>query len=97
MSKAKLLGIRETQGEFQGKPFHSMKFHIAEPFSADKSWGQETSIQSVRYDRLPFILGRPMGFQELSTFVNTDIDITYDKNGSVIGIQFLSDDSPTKK
>ena len=97
MSKARLLGIRETSGTFEGKPFHSIKFHISEPFNQENSWGQETSVQSVKYDRLPYILGRPMGLTELITFVGTEIDITYDKNGKVSFIHFLSDDPPAKK
>lgn len=98
MSKVKFLGFRETQGTFEGKPFHSIKFHICEPFTSENAYGNETSIQSVKYDRLPFVLGRPMEISELATYVNSEADFQYDKNGTVTAIHFLADDyEPSKK
>lgn len=84
--KVKLLGFRETQGTFEGKPFHSVKLHICEPFTADNAYGSETSVQSIKYDRMPYIFGRPVELSELSTFVNSEIDVQYDKNGSLCKI-----------
>ena len=91
MSKAKLLGIRETQGKFEGKPYHSVKLHIAEPFTAENSYGQETSIQSVKFERMPYIFGRPITVEELATYVNSTIDIMYDKYGNPATITFEAD------
>lgn len=100
MSKAKLLGIKEAQGTFEGKPFHSVKLHISEPFVGIGCYGAETSIQSVKYENIPFVFGKPISVQELSTYVNAEMDISYDKNGKVVSISFPSDvyePAPAKK
>lgn len=98
MSRVKLLGFKETQGTFEGKPYHSIKLHICEPFTSDNAWGAETSIQSVKYDRMAFIFGRPMELSELATYVNSEADFQYDKNGVVTQITFPADiyDEPKK-
>lgn len=84
--KVKLLGVRETQGTFEGKSFHSVKLHIAEPFTVDNSWGSETSVQSVKYDLIPFIFGKPVEVRDIGGLVGCDIDVQFDKNGTVFKI-----------
>ena len=91
MSKVKLLGFRESEGVFEGKPYHSIKLHISEPFTDENSYGMETSIQSIKYDRLPFVFGRPIELSELSTYVNSEADFQYSKKGTVDKITFPSD------
>lgn len=81
--RVKLLGIKETSGTFEGKPFHSVKLHIAEPFTAENSYGEETSVQSLKYDRLPFIFGKPIEVREIADFIGTTIDVSYNKNGGI--------------
>ena len=97
MSKVKVLGITEKQGTFEGKPYHSIKFHIAEPFNAKDCYGTETSIQSVKYDNLPFVLERPMRMEELVTYINSEAEFYYDKNGTVTKIAFEADKYETAK
>lgn len=102
MSRAKLLGFKESSGTFEGKPYHSVKLHISEPFIGDNCFGSETSVQSLKYDNLPYIFGRPVPVSELVTYINSEIDISYDKNGKVTSIVFLADnykpaEEPTKK
>lgn len=91
MSKAKLLGIKEAQGTFEGKPYHSFKLHISEPFVGTGCYGCETSISSIKYEDIPFVFGKPISAQELSTYVNAEMDIFYGKNGKVVSISFPSD------
>ena len=105
MSKVKVVGIAETQGNFEGRPFHSVKFHISEPFNPNgntenkKCYGMETSIQSVKFDNLPFVLDRPMRMDELVTYIGSEAEFLYDKNGVVSKISFLADnyETATKK
>ena len=97
MSKVKFLGFKESKGTFEVKPYHSVKLHISEPFTSDNAYGMETSIQSVKYDRMPFIFGRPIELSELATYVGADADFQYDKNGSVTSITFPIDEYETKK
>lgn len=98
MSKVKFLGFKETQGTFEGRPFHSVKLHISEPFNSENAYGQETSIQSIKFERMPFIFGRPMEISELATYVGGEADFQYDKNGTVTQITFLADNyEPAKK
>lgn len=97
MSKVKFEGFKESQGTFEGKSYHSIKFHISEPFTSENAYGRETSIQSVKFDRLSFILGRPIELSELATYVGADADFQYDKNGSVTSITFPIDEYETKK
>lgn len=96
MSKVKFEGFKESQGTFEGKPYHSIKFHISEPFTSENAYGRETSIQSVKFDRLPFILGRPMELSELATYVGSQADFQFGKNGSVVSITFDFDKIETK-
>lgn len=96
MSKVKFEGFKESQGTFEGKAYHSIKFHISEPFTSEKAYGRETSIQSVKFDRLSFILGRPMELSELATYVGSQADFQFDKNGSVVSITFDFDKIETK-
>ena len=91
MSKVKVMGIAEKQGMFEGKPYHSVKFHIAEPFNAKDCYGMETSVQSVKFDNLPFILEHPMRMDELVTYINSNAEFFYDKNGTVVKIVFEAD------
>ena len=96
MSRARLLGVRETQGTFEGKPFHSVKLHIAEPFYADNSYGEETSIQSVKYERLPYVLrsnvpGLLIDFSGLVEHIGEYAEFQYDKNGSLTQVIFDCD------
>lgn len=102
MSKVKFLGFKETQGTFEGKPYHSIKLHISEPFTSENAYGSETSVQSVKYDRMAFVFGRPMELSELATYVNSEADFQYDKNGAVVSIRFDADiyepvNEPSKK
>lgn len=98
MSRVKFLGFKESQGTFEGKPYHSIKLHICEPFTSENAWGSETSIQSVKYERIPYVFGRPMELSELATYVNSEADFQYDKNGTVVSITFPADNyEPAKK
>lgn len=81
--RVKLLGMRETQGIFQDKPFHSLKLHISEPFTASDSYGEETSVHSIKFDRIPYIFGRPIEVKEIAMCVGLEIDISFDKNGTI--------------
>ncbi|MCM1328096.1 MAG: hypothetical protein NC253_01520 [Ruminococcus sp.] len=99
MSKAMLLGVREMQGEFQGKPYHTIALHIAEKFDSDKSYGSEVSVQKVKYERLPFILSSPVesvkDFAE--RFIGSQLDLSYDKNGKITFISTFADGETDKK
>lgn len=97
MSKVKLMGFKESQGIFEGKAFHSVKLHICEPFNSDGAYGMETSIQSIKFERLPFVFGRPIELSELATYVNAEADFQYDKNGVVTSITFPSDEYKAEK
>lgn len=106
MSKAMLLGVRDMKGEFQGNPYHTIALHISEKFGEDKttanvkSYGNEVSVQKVKYERLPFILSSPIeGVKDFAErFIGSQIDISYDKDGKVTSIVLFPDmDEPTAK
>lgn len=93
MSKCMLLGVREMQGEFQGKPYHSVALHIAEAFTKENSFGREVSIQKVKYERLPFILSSPVESVKdfADKFIGSQLDIAYDKDGKITYITTFPD------
>lgn len=98
MSKAMLLGVREMQGDFQGKPYHSVALHISEKFTKDNSYGNEVSVQKVKFERLPFILSSPVESVKdfADKFIGSVVDISYDKDGKVTFITLFPDmDEPT--
>ncbi len=97
--KAKLVGIRETQGVFEGKPFHSIKLHCTAPCIDDGFVGVQVidpKVTSISFDKLPFIIGRPITFNELSTYVNSNINIDFDQNKRIVGLTFDFDKIETK-
>lgn len=99
MSKAMLLGVREMQGKFEGRDYHTVALHIAEDFNKDNSYGKEVSIQKVKYDRLPFILSSPVESVKdfADRFIGSQLDISYDKDGKVTFITTFATDETYKK
>lgn len=93
MSKAMLLGVREMQGKFEGRDYHTVALHIAEDFNKENSYGKETSIQKVKYERLPFILSSPVESVKdfADKFIGSELDISYDKDGKITFISTLID------
>ncbi len=93
MSKVMLLGVREMQGDFQGRPFHTVALHIAEPFTKENSFGSEVSVQKVKYERLPFILSRPVDSVKdfADRFIGSNMDFSYDKDGKITCITLFPD------
>lgn len=93
--RAKLIGLVEKQGVFEGKPFHSIKLHCIAP-SEDKDfvgWRVlDVKTTSVKYDRLPFVVGRLMELSELITYVGSEIDIQFNDNKQIVGLKFDFDE-----
>lgn len=92
--KAKLMGLVEKEGVFEGKPYHSIKLHCIAP-GDDKGfvgWRVlDIKTTSIKFDRLPFIVGRPMEVSELATYVGSEIDIQFDDQKRISGITFEAD------
>lgn len=99
MSKAMLLGVREMQGKFEGRDYHTVALHIAEDFNKDNSYGKEVSIQKVKYERLPFILSSPVESVKdfADRFIGSQLDISYDKDGKITFISTFATDETDKK
>lgn len=100
MSKVLLLGVREMQGTFEGRDYHTIALHVAKPFDKEKSYGKETLIKKVKYERLPFILSSPVESVKdfADKYIGSQIDISYDENGQPEHIAFFQDmDEPDKK
>lgn len=99
MSKAMLLGVREMQGKFEGRDYHTVALHIAEDFNKDNSYGKEVSIQKVKYERLPFILSSPVESVKdfADRFIGSQLDISYDKDGKITFISTFATDETEKK
>lgn len=99
--KAKLVGVRETQGVMEGKPYHSFKLHFTAPSIDEGFVGVQVidpKLTSISYEKFPFVVGRPMTFTELSTYVNSEVNLDFDQNKRVVGITFLADNyEPAKK
>lgn len=96
---AKLMGLIEKQGVFEGKPFHSIKLHLIAPAIEEGFFGWrvlDPKYTSIKYDRLSFIFGKPMDMQELVTYVGDEVDIHYDDNKHIVGIRVI-DNKPEKK
>ncbi len=93
--KAKLIGLVEKAGIFENKPFHSIKFHIIAPGDEQGFVGWrvlDLKNTSIKYDRLAFIVGRPMEVSELATYVGSEIDVQYDDKQRISAIHFYADD-----
>lgn len=99
MSKALLLGVREMQGKFEGREYHTVALHIAEPFTKENSFGKETSIQKLKYERLPFVLSRPVESVKdfADKYIGSEIDISYDKDGKITYITLFPDMGEAEK
>lgn len=100
MSKVLLLGVRELQGTFEGRDYHTVALHVAKPFDKDKSYGKETLIKKVKYERLPFVLSSPVESVKdfADKYIGSNIDISYDENGQPERITLFNDmDEPEKK
>lgn len=93
--KAKLMGFKENSGVFQGNPFHSIALHIIAP-GDDKDfigWRVlDPQYTKIKYDRLPFIVGRPMELSELATYAGSEIDVQFDDKKRISAIHFTADD-----
>lgn len=99
MSKALLLGVREMQGKFEGRDYHTIALHIAEDFEKENSYGKEVSVQKVKYERLPFILSSPVESVKdfAQKYIGSTIDISYNKDGGVTYITTFGDMDEAKK
>lgn len=93
--QAKFMGFVEKQGVFQDKPFHSIKLHIIAPGNEAGFQGWrvlDPKTTSVKFDRLAFIVGRPMELSELATYVGSEIEIQFDDKQKITEIHFVADD-----
>lgn len=100
MSKLLLLGVREMQGKFQEKDFHTVALHLAKPFDKEKSYGKEVIVKKVKYERLPFVLSSPVESVKdfADKYVGSNVDISYDEYGQPEHITLFHDmDEPDKK
>lgn len=89
--KVTLVGISESQGVFEGRPYHKIKLHCTAPCMDDNFVGLQVldpKITSVSFEKLPFIVGRPITFNELCQFVDSDINIDFDQNKRIVGLSF---------
>ena len=99
MSKAILLGVSHKQGEFQGKPFNSIKMHISEPFANNgngKDFGEEVSVQSVKVENIPVVFGQPLTVAEIAQYIGMEIDVYYDKYGHFSQVRFIPPETSKK-
>lgn len=97
--RAKLMGFVEKQGIFEGKPFHSIKASFITPEVEQGFYGSrvlDPKVTSIKYERLPFILGRPMELSELATYCGADCEIGFDDNKKISSIRFLIDEENSK-
>lgn len=93
--RAKLIGLVEKQGVFEGKPYHSIKLHCIAPSDEKDFTGWrvlDLKTTSIKYDRLPFIVGRLMELSELITYVGSEIDIQFNDNKQIVGLKFEFDE-----
>ena len=99
MSRARLLGISHKQGDFQGKPFNSIKMHISETFANNgngKDFGEEVSVQSVKVENIPAVFGQPLSVAEIAQYIGTEIDVYYDKYGHFSQVRFIPPEASKK-
>lgn len=100
--RAKFMGFIEKSGVFEGKPYHSIKASFVTPDVEPGFYGQrvlDPKITSIKYDRLPFIVGRPMEISELATYCGSDCEIQFNDSKQISSIKFYIDDGskPEKK
>ncbi len=100
--KARLEGIVETQGEFQGKAFHSVKLHCTAPIErtsamVNSAGRQVLDVISIKYEDLPFVAPRPMRIEELATYVGADIDLDFTQNKRLCGFSVPIDEPTASK
>ena len=92
--RAKLIGVCEKQGVFQEKAYHSIKLHCIAP-GEDKDFTGwrvlDLKTTSIKYDRLPYVVGRLMEYSELLTYVGGEVDIQFNDNKQIVGLKFEAD------
>lgn len=97
---AKLVGLIEKEGVFEGKPYHSIKLHLIAQANEEGFFGMrvlDPKYTSIKYDRLSFIFGKPMDKQMLVDLVGDEIDVHYDDNKHIVGIRPVENNKPPEK
>ena len=92
----KVIGVHESQGNFEGTDYHNINFHCSEAFDKDKCEGTKTSIVKVKYDVLCECVGKALMFKEIVSLIGRDVAFYYDEHGKVNVVQFAEKQTATQ-
>lgn len=93
----KIIGIEETSGEFDNRPYHNVNFHCAEEFNNEKSKGLRVSTTKVKYNVLTESFDKELTTAEILSLVGQDVDFYYDKYKNVTIVNVIESTSTDKK
>lgn len=92
-----VLGVREMTGEYEGKPYHKVAFHVGTPFDDDNSNGYNTEVVKVKYDDLTKSFNKQLTTAEIKEFFNKYIEFHYDKFGNANFVKIITEKEDIKK
>lgn len=97
----KVIGIVNSQGDYQGRPYHNLVFHVSyENTNANKDvCGSLTDTVKVRFADLNEMFG--LGFadpadveklhaEDFSDYIGKEIDVAYNKFGAVQSVNIVT-------
>lgn len=98
----KVIGIVNSQGEYEGRKYHNLVFQVnAENTNSNKDvCGLIADVVKVRYADLNLLLGlgladdsdvEKLKASDFEDFLNCEIDVSYNKYGAVQSIKKISE------
>ena len=101
----KVVGIVNSQGDFNGKPYHNLVFHVTAPNdNANRDvCGLLTDTVKVRYSDLNMVLGlgladpsdvEKLGAEMFDDYLGAELEVSYNKYGAVNAIKAVKAEKP---
>lgn len=84
-----VIGVSNSEGTFEGRPYHNVIFHCSEPFDSEKGAGQMVKTYKVKHQILAEILGKPPTAKDLESLIGKKITCFYDEWKNVARVEGL--------
>jgi hypothetical protein len=82
-----IVGVNESQGVYEGSPYHNVNFHTATAFADGKGVGVNVSRKKVKVAMLAAVFGKPTTISDAEGMVGKLVNFYYDEYGTVILIR----------
>lgn len=85
--KAKVVGVSEKTGNYQGYDYHNVNIHCL--VDSDDCYGQSAVQVKIKFGNVSSVFGKPMSADDWQKLVGKDCNFYYNRFGQVESCQII--------